>query len=188
MLKHYKEFRKLKKLLNTTLISIFIINCSYSQTADFYISKGKDANNKEEYNLAVYYFDLALKLDSINFAAHDERGLAKYNLGRFDDAIADYEKAISINDKMPSPYFGIGSVKSTQLKYYEAINYYSISIEKSLAIGDTEFAGASYFIRGATKSDLGDEQGMFEDYREAEKLGNLVAKEILRLYESIKLP
>ncbi|HEX4507500.1 MAG TPA: tetratricopeptide repeat protein [Alphaproteobacteria bacterium] len=85
---------------------------------------GKMPNNPVWLNDRCWYRaiagkELAIALDDCNaslrikeFAAtHDSRGLVDLRLGKFDDAVADYDKALTLHPNMPSSLYGRGIAK-----------------------------------------------------------------------------
>ncbi|MEO1051841.1 MAG: tetratricopeptide repeat protein [Bacteroidota bacterium] len=80
--------------------------------ASAYISVGKDFYyRKSDYENAHYNFDLAIKYDKNNPNALYLRGKANQKLGNLDDALDDYNSALSINDNLAEAYMARGSLK-----------------------------------------------------------------------------
>lgn len=87
-----------------------------------YQSLGKTAFDKKEYNLARYYFQQALSIDSSNVENHHMLGLSARALGANLEAREAFAKVKMINEGQEKPF----------PNYQDAIFYYSI-IEKELA-------------------------------------------------------
>lgn len=159
----------------------------FSQEKELNLNKGKDEMAKKNYNLAIYYFDLAIIEDSLFIEAYQKRGLAKYNIGDYTGALNDYKYVLSKDPENANAYFGIASVKSTwKNDKYGAISDYTNSIEISLKKQDKEFAAVGYFLRGILKKELGDEKGYKDDMKKSAELGNESAIFNLQFMEDLK--
>ncbi len=138
--------------------------------------------------ISIYYYNLI----SIYYY---NRGLAKYNLGRNQEAIADYDRAIQLNPNDAAAYFNRAYAKYALGKKEEAIADYDRAIwldsnnaiaynnrglakyalgKKEEAIADYDRAigldsnnTAAYVGRGLAKSDLGRNQEAIADYDRA---------------------
>ncbi len=169
------------------LFTMLIPSILLGQSKEFNLSKGKDEMAKESYNLALYYLDLAIEIDSLYIEAYNERGLAKYNIGDYKGAMKDYEFVIQNEPENASAYFGMASVKETWLDdQYGAIADYTKVIDISQKNGDKEYAGIAYFMRANIKKDLNDEKGYFDDLKKASELGEKISTTILKFMENMK--
>ena len=173
---------KIIGLLITFIIPVLL----FAQQKEINFSKGKDEMFKGNYNLALYYFNLAINEDSLFIKAYNERGLAKYNLGNHTGALEDYQFVLQNEPENSSAYFGIASTKTLLSDPYGAIADYTKAIEISLKNNDKLYASRAYFMRGSIKKDLGDQKGYIIDLRKASELGDENAKFILELIENIK--
>jgi tetratricopeptide (TPR) repeat protein len=89
------------------------------------------------------------------------RGTAKYQARQYQDAIADYDRAIAINPQHANAYVGRGTAKYGLGKYQAAIPDHDRAIEI-----DPEYATA-YNNRGLAKYSLGQNQAAINDYDRA---------------------
>jgi tetratricopeptide (TPR) repeat protein len=98
----------MKKVFYLILILLIHPGC-YSQTDDRkayeYFNNGVVEISKKNYQLAIGYFDDALKRDSGFLQAYENRGVAKYYLKEYRDAIDDFDRALRIN---PDDYNTLG--------------------------------------------------------------------------------
>jgi tetratricopeptide (TPR) repeat protein len=171
-------------ILSLLLVPILLI----AQSKEFNFSKGKDEMAKENYNLAVLYFNLAIEEDSLYIKAYSERGLAKQNTGDHKGAMKDYEFVLQNEPENARAYFGMASVKDTRLNdKYGAIADYTKVIDISLKNGDKEYAGITYVMRAKIKQDLGDERGYINDLKKASELGNKLAITLLEIRKKLNL-
>ena len=105
-------------------------------------------------------------LESGNDKAYLNRGLAKSNLGEYESAIADYNKAIRINPSYFDAYLNRGNAKSHLGDKVGAISDY----EKAININPIYAAASVYFDSGNVKNNLGDYKGAIADYNHAIKI------------------
>ena len=87
-------------------------------TSDMYVSRALLKIKLNDYSGIIYDLDKAIELDPEDEFAFTQRGIAKFNLKMFNDAIADFKKSIEIiitnNEKNnENKKFGVGN-----LKYY----------------------------------------------------------------------
>jgi len=101
------------------------------------------------------------------------RGIAKIELGDYEGAIEDYDKAIELNGEMKTSYFNRGIVKGKLGDYEGEIEDYNKAIEL-----DGEDADA-YYNRGIAKKNLKDYEGAIEDYDKAIELNDEFTKAYL---------
>jgi tetratricopeptide (TPR) repeat protein len=59
-------------------------------------------------NLAIKKITESLDIFDRNPLAYDRRGFISYQLGKFTDAIIDFEKSIALFKDNPEPYYGLG--------------------------------------------------------------------------------
>jgi len=170
------------------LFILFFPLLLFGQTKELYLNKGKDEMAKKDYNLALYYFNLAIQKDSIYIEAYNERGLAKFNIGDYNGAMKDYKFVIKKDPENAFAYFGMASVKNNYLDdKYGAISDYTKAIDIYLKKGNSDRAGLTYFLRASVKKDLGDKKGFMSDMKKSAELGNQFAKTVVKTSEEMKL-
>jgi len=175
---------KLKLVLFT--IFMFLGLLGKSQEKVLHLSTGKDAMDRKQYNIAVYYFDKAIQEDSLYIEAYVERAHAYNMLGKIDESIKDCNFVLNNDPENASVYFTLGTISFTWLDdNYKAIEYYSKAIEYSLKKDDNMLAGSAYYMRAHIKRKLGDDKGHVEDLEKGAKIGNQICKEALRLYKQV---
>ena len=96
-----------------------------------------------------------------SFEGYFLRAYAKYDLKKYQEAIADYTKSIEINPQKPVSYNNRGNAKQKSKDYQGAI----ADFNKAIAI-NPKYAPA-YMNRGIVKYDLEDYQGAIADYNKA---------------------
>ncbi|MBQ5538991.1 MAG: tetratricopeptide repeat protein [Bacteroidales bacterium] len=73
-----------------------------------------------------------LKLKPESDTAYLRRGSANGNLGRFDDAVLDFEKAVSINPHNADAYYNLGIADCMKQKYEDAIGHLKTAVENGI--------------------------------------------------------
>ncbi|SDN49875.1 tetratricopeptide repeat protein [Polaromonas sp. JS666] len=79
--------------------------------------------------------------------AAKRQGDQHLNLGQFDEAVACYQQAVSLNPRFAAAYVGLGFSLVEQQKFAEA----AVALERALAI-DTSLADAHYLLGKAAKA------------------------------------
>ena len=69
----------------------------------------------------------AISYDKSNFEAYYYRGCAKVNALKYDEAIADFEKAIELKPDYADAYFNIGIAYHLKLDEDKACEYYRLA-------------------------------------------------------------
>jgi tetratricopeptide (TPR) repeat protein len=127
-------------------------------TAEEWFYKAYDLYEQIEYEEAIAAYSNAIQLDLNHVDVYNNRGLAKYTLGRKEAAINDYDIAIQLDPNYAIAYYNRGLAKYTLGRKEAAINDYDIAIQL-----DPNYAIA-YINRGLAKSALGRKEAAIEDY------------------------
>ena len=133
-----------------------------AQTAIEWYDKGNTAYYAKDYEAAINYYTKAIDQKYSPLAdAYNNRGIAKHKLQQYDEAIKDYDKAISLDPNYAHAYFGRGVAKHKLQQYDEAIKDYDKAI--SLDPNDAH----AYFGRGVAKDKLQQYTEAIKDYDKA---------------------
>ena len=73
--------------------------------------------------------------------AYERRGWVNLRLKHFNDALYDFQKAISLDDSIAFAYYGIGLIKSNEGNTEEAIEHFDKTIKKSVALESIHWRG-----------------------------------------------
>jgi len=87
-------------------------------------SKGVDESKKENYKIALGYFEKAVKIDSGFAFAWDNIGICYRKLGDYDRAMAAYKKSLEIDPEGLMPLQNIAVVYMYKKEYENAIAAY----------------------------------------------------------------
>ena len=106
-------------------------------------------------NSAIENFDKAIELDKNSSIAYFYRGAAYHSIGEYDEAILDYTKSISLNEKMVDAYYNRAKIILSRKDIANPdINRAICDLEKALSY-DENFEDALYAMAAAYKK-LGD--------------------------------
>lgn len=95
-------------------------------------------------------------------ATHVNRGILRLRLGNVDSAIADFDRAISMNPNMPEAYLNKGSALVRLGQANAALPLFSKALENR-----TRKPAYAYYGRGVAHEELGNIKSAYLDYRRA---------------------
>jgi len=82
-----------------------------------------------EYDESINFFKRIIELDSENYRAHYNLGIAYFNLNRFEEALNSYKIALSIKPDHKHVYYNIGLLYEKTEKLDDAIEAYEKALE-----------------------------------------------------------
>ena len=107
----------------------------------FYL-QGRIYSFKEDYPLSIYYFSKALKVKK-TFYLFLQRGLSKYELENYEDAIDDFKEAISLNAKYTPSYYFMAVCKFELENFAGAV----LDLNSAIKLADKQNRNGKYFNR-----------------------------------------
>lgn len=94
-----------------------------------YLRLGLAAQNEENLEKAIDYYNKAIEIDSKYAKAWTNRGLALSDLAKYEEALRSYDKAIEIDPKYARAWSNRGLALSDLAKYEEALRSHDKAIE-----------------------------------------------------------
>jgi tetratricopeptide (TPR) repeat protein len=124
----------------------------------------KTVNQIEVWKDSMTLWNWELKMFPDSFAAYKNRGKAYKDLGKYNQAVRDYDKSVALNPDYADAYVNRGNVYK-ELKFYQrALEDYNTAI-----VLDHDFAVA-YFNRGVVYSELREYEKSIENYNKVIEL------------------
>ena len=93
---------------------------------------------------------------------HVNRGVMEVALGRIDDAMADYDRALSLNPELGDGYVDRGAALITLKRYDQAM----VDIDRGISLGQT-YEHVGYYNRGVAEFYLGRAADSYHDFKKA---------------------
>jgi tetratricopeptide (TPR) repeat protein len=109
-----------------------------TQTAESYLKQGREKMAKKEYKRAVTDFSIALEIEP-SVEAYFLRATAKYMLDNVQEALTDYDNALSLDPYNAVIYNSRGNVKDELKRTVEAMKDYN----KAISL-DSNYTNAYY--------------------------------------------
>jgi tetratricopeptide (TPR) repeat protein len=117
----------------------------------------------------VQICDEALMRDALarfeTVATHVNRGILKLRLGRTDEAIADFDRAIVVDPDQPEAYLNKGAALIRLNNAREALPLFTVALERR-----TSRPEIAHYGRGVAYEALGNLAAAYRDYRRASEL------------------
>lgn len=141
----YLRIRSLDNALNTYLKAM-----SIRPDSDIYYYMGLVYETKNDEKRALEQYNMSIGLNANNSKSYYARGVIYAKEGRYDEAIIDFEKAISLGTYDNKYLLNIkcGDAYAKKGNYDLAIEYYEIAIQISPRLSD------AYYSRGKLYLDL----------------------------------
>jgi len=147
------------------------------------LKKAKDLFANKQYGSAIIFLDKLIISNYKIVEVYNRRGRARLRLGKYIEAITDFDAAISINPEGSAAYGNKAICFERQSKFKEAIEYYDKAIMLSEKNLETSI-GLDYSNRGLCKKKMGDLAGAKLDWEKAIKYNDWYAKKLYKRYFS----
>lgn len=107
---------------------LILASCEDPAKSRIYMDEGvKLMLNYSKFEEAEEALDKAVKYDKSNYEAYYYRGCVKVNTRQYQEAIADFEKAIALKPDYADAYFNIGRIYILLNDEDKACEYYKLA-------------------------------------------------------------
>lgn len=111
-----------------TLLLFALVGCENPAKSRLYTEEGsKQLLRYSDFQKAEESLTKAIKYDKNNFEAYYYRGCAKVNAMRYNEAIADFEKAVELKPDYADAYFNLGRTYFLLNNEEKACEYYKLA-------------------------------------------------------------
>ena len=115
-------------LIVTVLFALFLTSCENPAKSRILTEEGsKLLLRYSEFKKAEETLTEAIKYDKNNFEAYYYRGCARVNAIKYDEAIADFEKAVELKPDYADAYFNLGRTYYMKHDEDKACEYYKLA-------------------------------------------------------------
>lgn len=115
-------------LLFVALCALCLSSCENPAKSRVYVQEGEKLLLRySEYKKAEETLTKAIKYDKNNFEAYYYRGCARVNAMKYDEAIADFEKAVELKPDYADAYFNLGRTYYMKHDEDKACEYYKLA-------------------------------------------------------------
>jgi tetratricopeptide (TPR) repeat protein len=109
-LQKFEAMKRIVFLLSAVLL-MTLTGCENPSKSRIYTEEGsKQLLRYSQYEEAEETLTKAIKYDKHNYEAYYYRGCAKINAQKFEEAIADFEKAVELKPDYADAYFNLGRI------------------------------------------------------------------------------
>ena len=115
-------------LIFTVIFALFLSSCENPAKSRIFTEEGsKQLLRYSDYKGAEETLTKAIRYDKSNFEAYYYRGCSRTNATKYDDAIADFEKAIELKPDYADAYFNLGITYHLKHDEDKACEYYKLA-------------------------------------------------------------
>ena len=115
-------------LLFVALCALCLSSCENPAKSRIYVQEGEKLLLRySEYKKAEETLTKAIKYDKNNYEAYYYRGCARVNAMKYDEAIADFEKAVELKPDYADAYFNLGRTYYMKHDEDKACEYYKLA-------------------------------------------------------------
>jgi tetratricopeptide (TPR) repeat protein len=163
---YYYIIRIVVALAILVLIGALVVNYLLKKPSPSFLEEGQVAYLDSRFEDARDKFTFAIAREPQNPEAYIGRGFASIKLGKPDDAIVDFEKAIELDpDGDTRPYEQLGSIALIRSEFDEALVYFNHAIE--IAGDNAEALADAYYNQGIAYAGLFEYESALDSFTKA---------------------
>ena len=115
-------------MIFVALCALCLSSCENPAKSRIYVQEGEKLLLRySEYKKAEETLTKAIKYDKNNYEAYYYRGCARVNAVKYDEAIADFEKAVELKPDYADAYFNLGRTYYMKHDEDKACEYYKLA-------------------------------------------------------------
>lgn len=115
-------------MIFVALCALCLSSCENPAKSRVYVQEGEKLLLRySEYKKAEETLTKAIKYDKNNYEAYYYRGCARVNAVKYDEAIADFEKAVELKPDYADAYFNLGRTYYMKHDEDKACEYYKLA-------------------------------------------------------------
>jgi tetratricopeptide (TPR) repeat protein len=168
-------------LTTTHLVFFFLFlfsqNLSFAQYDTHYLKSGNQALIQKNYVQAETDYTTSLQHNSRNMEAYLQRGIARWHLGKYKDAISDLDRTILFNHKLAEANLWKGKSYYSMDSYKEAISYFDKALQLNTE-KNSQINAEIYEFKGYAYQKLNNSDKTVENFRLALGEGSSKSAEI----------
>ncbi len=149
-----------KPILCLALVFCFAA-ANAQDTSSHNFENGTEYFKKGNYDSAIYYFTLAISMDTNKAESYNYRGLTYFNKEKYDSAILDYDAAIQLNSAYSQAFANKGNV------YFKLNDTKNALVNYTIAVGLDSTTSQTFGIRGFVYTKLKNYEKAIKDYSKA---------------------
>ncbi len=119
---------------------------------------------ESDWDNALSYYNRAIELNPELTEAYHNRGIVKYKMRKFAEALGDFTQAIKLNPELAETYVNRAHLKGKMGDKKGALQDY----DKAIQLNSKD--AQAYSNRGVLKANMGDKEGALKDYNRAIEL------------------
>lgn len=149
-----------KPILCLALVFCFAA-ANAQDTSSHNFENGTEYFKKGNYDSAIYYFTLAISMDTNKAESYNYRGLTYFNKEKYDSAILDFDAAIQLNSAYSQAFANKGNV------YFKLNDTKNALVNYTIAVGLDSTTSQTFGIRGFVYTKLKNYEKAIKDYSKA---------------------
>jgi len=131
---------------------------------EFYMSSANENMKNNNFGEAIQFYNRAIREQPNLIEAYRGRALAKNQLGEYNEALEDIEKALNLREDDPETFIASGEIRTNMKDYAGALVNYNtaLSMEPSSALAQAGKAMVLYFMDNKKEAMDIVEKGVFK--------------------------
>ncbi len=152
---------KIQLIYLTLLVAVGWSGSGCSNSSEAFLKKGRELLQQGNAEGSLEFLNKAIDKDAANYEALNTRGVAYFELKRYEDARLDYEQAVRLKPDFYKPHYNLGRNAIAQQNWPQALENFSAAIKLAPDTADC------YFNRGNVYYELNQFPQALKDFSQA---------------------